>query len=98
MDENHFPVNGHTLVPPSYERLRLNHYHSKSEEEFVAKFERWRAAGGRPSASVGRFRSWSGDAPSEDDLDHLRRREAEDGGTDGTILMFAPALRKALGG
>jgi len=98
VDENHVPVNGHTLVPPSAERLRLNHYHSKSEEELMAKFERWRVVGGRPSASVGRFRSWSGDIPTEDDLEELRHKEAQDGVTDETILMYAPALREALGG
>jgi hypothetical protein len=95
VDENHFPVDGHTLVAPSFERLRLNHYHSKSEEEFVAKFERWRAIGSRPSASTRRFRSWSGDIPTADDLERLRKEE-ENGASDETILMFLPALREAL--
>ena len=53
VDENQFPVDGHTLVPPSFERLRLNHYHCKSEEEFVAKFERWRAIGRRRRIPTG---------------------------------------------
>ncbi len=87
VDENHFPVDGHTLVPPSSERLRLNHYHHKSEEEFVAKFERWREIG-----RLGRR------IPTEDDLERLRKKEVEDGVADETILMFAPALREALGG
>ena len=85
VDENHFPVDGHTLVPPSFERLRLNHYHYKSEEEFVAKFERWRAIGRRRHI------------PTAADLEQLRQREADEGKTDETILMFSPALRAALG-
>ena len=85
VDENRFPVDGHTLVPPSSERLRLNHYHYKSEEEYVAKFERWWAIGRRRPI------------PTAQDLEQLRKKEAEEGVTDDTILMFAPALREALG-
>jgi Glycosyltransferase family 92 len=85
VDENQFPVNGHTLVPPSFERLRLNHYHCKSEEEFVAKFERWRAIGRRRRI------------PTAEDLDRVRRNEEEKGVNDETILRFLPALRAALG-
>jgi hypothetical protein len=86
VDENHVPVDGHTLVPPSAQKLRLNHYHYKSEQEFVEKFERWRAIGRRRHI------------PDEEDLERLRRKEAEEGLDDETILRFAPALREALGG
>ncbi len=82
VDENHVPVDGHTLVPPSVERLRLNHYHWKSEEEYVAKCARKRAVG-RPL-----------DVPTEEYFEWLRA--AEEGVTDETILMFLPALRAAL--
>ncbi len=95
VDENHFPVDGHTLMAPSSERLRLNHYNSKSEEDFDAKFDRWLAIGKRPSASTRRFQAWSDQVPTVDDLERLRKEE-ENGGRDETILMFLPALREAL--
>ena len=83
VDENHFPVDGHTLLPPSFERLRLNHYHCKSEEEFVAKFDRWREIGRRRRVIT------------DEDLERVRDQER--GSTDDeTILQFVPALRTAL--
>jgi hypothetical protein len=97
VDENRFPVDGHTILAPSSERLRLNHYHCKSEEEFVAKFERWRAVGSRPSASHRRFGEWGDDVPTAAELELLRREEAN-GASDETILRFLPALREALSG
>jgi hypothetical protein len=97
VDENGFPVDDHTLATPSYERLRVNHYHLKSEEELLAKFERWRAMGTRPSASFQRFLAWGDETPGEAELEAMRREEAN-GATDETILQFAPALREALEG
>jgi hypothetical protein len=84
VDENHVPVERHTLIPRSFARLRLNHYHFKSEEEYVAKFERWRAIGRRRHI------------PTEQDLERVRKDEDENGVTDETILMYLPALREAL--
>jgi Glycosyltransferase family 92 len=84
VDENHVPVERHTLIPPSFARLRLNHYHFKSEEEYVAKFERWQAIGRRRKI------------PTAEDLERLRKDEDENAVTDETILMYLPALREAL--
>jgi len=95
VDEKQFPVEGHTLAAPSCERLRLNHYHCKSEEEFVAKFQRWRDIGSRPSASWRRFQTWGEDEVPADELERLRSEEAN-GASDDAILRFLPALREAM--
>jgi hypothetical protein len=83
VDENHFPVIGTRTPTDSAARLRINHYHWKSEEHFVAKTERMKAIG-RPRESV-----------TPEQLEHLRRDEAN-GVTDRTILTYAPALHEAL--
>jgi hypothetical protein len=95
VDEQGFPVDDHTIATPSYEHLRLNHYHCKSEEELLAKFERWRTMGTRPSASFQRFLAWGDETPSDAELEAMRREEAN-GATDETILQFVPAVRAAL--
>ena len=83
VDENQFPVDGHTLLPPSFARLRLNHYHCKSEEEFVAKFDRWREIGRRRKVIT------------DEELERVRAYERESA-DDAAILQFVPALRAAL--
>jgi hypothetical protein len=83
VDENHFPVNGTRTASNSIARLRLNHYHWKSEEHFIAKTRRFRA--------IGRHR----ELPTDEHFEWLRQME-QDGVTDRTILMYAPALREAL--
>ena len=83
VDENGFPVRGTRTSSDSVARLRLNHYHWKSEEEYVAKCARMRAIG-RPR-----------EVPTAEHFEWLRTAE-EMGETDDTILMYAPALKEAL--
>jgi hypothetical protein len=40
VDENHYPIHGTHTKSVSFERLRLNHYVTKSEEEARAKLGR----------------------------------------------------------
>lgn len=83
VDENGFPVHGTLTKSASYERLRANHYYSKSEEELRAKHTRLTAdysAARRP-------------APQESEL---ARREEELGVRDTTILPYAAQVREAL--
>jgi Glycosyltransferase family 92 len=83
VDENHLPMTGTRTASDSVARLRLNHYHWKSEEEYVAKCARMRAIG-RPR-----------EVPTAEHFEWLRAAEAK-GNVDDTILMYAPALRDAL--
>jgi hypothetical protein len=83
VDENCLPVTGTRIASDSTERLRLNHYHWKSEEEYIAKCTRMRAIG-RPR-----------EIPTPEDFERLKRVE-EKGFDDYAILKYAPALREAL--
>jgi hypothetical protein len=51
VDENEHPVTGPTNDSAPFEKLRVNHYTTKSESEFRAKLEKWRSDTGeqRPS-------------------------------------------------
>ncbi len=83
VDENHFPMRGTRVPSDSAARLRLNHYHWKSEEEYVAKCARMR--------SVGRPR----EVPDAAHFEWLRAAE-ERGRNDDAILRHVPALKRAL--
>jgi hypothetical protein len=83
VDENHFPVRGTRIPSDSAARLRLNHYHWKSEQEYIAKCARMRAIG-RPR-----------ELPTAEDFDRLRAAE-ERGHGDGAILRYVPAVERAL--
>jgi hypothetical protein len=83
VDENHFPMSGTRVPSDSTARLRLNHYHWKSEEEYIAKCARMRAIG-RPR-----------EVPSAEDFERLAAAE-ERGRHDDAILQYAPALERAL--
>jgi hypothetical protein len=83
VDENHFPVRGTRIASDSAARLRLNHYHWKSEDEYIAKCARMRAIG-RPR-----------ELPTAEDFARLREAEARRHG-DGAILRYVPALQQAL--
>jgi Glycosyltransferase family 92 len=85
VDENRLPVTGTRTASDSVERLRLNHYHWKSEEEYIAKCTRMRAIG-RPR-----------EVPNAEHFEWLKRAE-ENGVTDDAIQMYVPALREALRG
>jgi hypothetical protein len=83
VDENGYPVHGTATKSASYERLRANHYYSKSEEELRAKHA-------RPTADY----AWQ--RKPLPDPEGLARREAERGVHDETILHYAGPLRDAL--
>jgi hypothetical protein len=85
VDENHFPI-GESAVSKSvsFERLRINHYESKSEEHWLAK-SRTKRAGGVPRP-----------LKSERDLELKREDEKRYGRPDDAILRYVPRLRRAL--
>jgi hypothetical protein len=90
VDENHRPIVGRPNTRSffsmtdevSFSRLRLNHYATKSEEEFRRKLARVRADDGQP-------RDWS-------EAQIARRMRALDEVDDRTIQMHLPALREEL--
>lgn len=83
VDENGYPVHSTLTKSASYERLRANHYYSKSEEELRAKHE-------RVTADYSALRK-----PLPED-DALARWEDEVGVRDTTILHYLEPLREAL--
>jgi glycosyl transferase family 92 len=84
VDENHYPVATPTTKSVSSSLLRVNHYNTKSEEEYLAKTARPRAdAWPRLQFTVG-------------DLPERREFEERYGEADGAILSYLPALKAAL--
>jgi hypothetical protein len=85
VDENGRPVDGRApnRSPVSVSLLRVNHYITKSEEEYCDKQAQWVAAG-LPRSELHR---------SEQDPDWLQSLQAEH---DDKITMYVPALREAL--
>jgi Glycosyltransferase family 92 len=80
VDENKYPIHGTRTRTPSCERLRINHYFTKSVEEYRRRTELPSAVGGKKQ-----FIPWMAD------LDTVPAGE-----TDDAILRFVPALREAL--
>jgi hypothetical protein len=82
VDENQKPFDqrGGVTESVSWSRLQLNHYYTRSEEEFLRKIGRLRVYDGEPYRGGGEklFRG---------SLDEER---------DDVILSYVPALRKAL--
>ncbi len=83
VDENHYPVHGTVSKSPSMERLRANHYYSKSEEELRAKHQRLTA-------------DYAWERRPLPDSEGLAEREAERGVSDESILRYVDPLRQAL--
>jgi hypothetical protein len=83
VDENHRPIDGPQTGETSFERLRINHYATKSVEEWHRKLS-------RPMAHSGRVRKFK-----EENL--ARRGERLSAVPDDTITAYLPALRDALG-
>jgi hypothetical protein len=88
VDENHQPVEGRRGSPfsktdeVSFEKLRVNHYVTKSEEEFRRKQSRVRVDNGRPWAYT--------------DNQTARLLGVLDQVEDRTIQMYLPALHEEL--
>lgn len=83
VDENGYPVHAIMSKSPTFERLRINHYFARSEEDLRAKHARRvadRASGSSP-------------LPDSDSL----QREHSAGVRDETIMRYLPDLREALG-
>ncbi len=80
VDENGHPVFGATTTFVSVEQLRINHYWTKSEEEFRRKCA-------MPEASVGHYRPWP-------HWDSFRRNFSEV--TDRALQAYVPRVREAL--
>jgi Glycosyltransferase family 92 len=83
VDENEFPVHSTSTKLPSLERLRANHYYTKSEEELRAKHSR-------------RTADFAFERAALPDPQTYGRDEAERSEQDEAILHYAPALREAL--
>jgi hypothetical protein len=83
VNERREPVEGGHSDYHSSSRLRVNHYWTKSEDEFAQKLERWTAAGAseyKDPASIKRLKSSRNEVP------------------DHTIASYVPALRERLSG
>jgi Glycosyltransferase family 92 len=83
VDENHYPADGFWTKSVSFSRLRINHYFTKSEEEFLRKLDRQRVHG--PEMKKDRF-----------DLESLRQLEEQTGTPDEAILIYLEALEARL--
>jgi hypothetical protein len=86
VDENGYPITGGVTKTESRSKLQLNHYMTKSYEEFAQ-----RAGRVRPN----RARS-GGDFRRELDLELLRQRD-EMAELDEAILQYVPDLKEKLG-
>jgi hypothetical protein len=84
VDENGVPVRGTRAPTDSADHVRINHYHWKSREEYIAKCARMR--------HIGRPR----EVPDEEHFRWLAAAEAA-GCDDEAIQRFVPAVREALG-
>jgi hypothetical protein len=82
VDENGYPVPVGKSKSLSVERLRLNHYFARSEEDVRAKHVRRVADRGPDSRAL----------PSSDAI----QREHASGATDEAAMRYLPALREAL--
>jgi hypothetical protein len=98
VDENGYPVHHHATKMPSFERLRINHYFWKSEEELLRKASH-RAGGEEWKANPERRHVLSPSDRRQQGLtfEQLTALEAERGVRDEAILRYADAVRAALG-
>jgi hypothetical protein len=83
VDENHEPIEEQYAKTLSYDKLRINHYWTRSEEEWRAKASRLRPDLGEPYRL-----DWT--------AEHMRALDLETGERDETILSLVPPLRAAL--
>jgi hypothetical protein len=83
VDENNHPLpNRHVTDSVSFARLRVNHYMTRSAEEYRTKLS-------RPTADLGRSRELT-------DRQFERRLKVLDEVEDRSIQIYLPDLRKAL--
>jgi hypothetical protein len=97
VDENGYPVHIHATKVPSFERLRINHYFWKSEEETLWKASHrageqdWKENPARRHVLSPSDRRQIGGS-----FEELTALEAETGVRDETILHYVEPLRAAL--
>jgi hypothetical protein len=97
VDENGFPVHHNPTKVPSFQRLRLNHYYWKSEEEHLKKQthraseQEWKQVPDKQHVLSPADRR-----QLEVPIEELARLEAERGVRDETILIYAEPVREAL--
>jgi hypothetical protein len=87
VDENKRPITGppfSTTEDVSFSRLRINHYSTKSEEEYRRKLGRGPADSSKPKSEL------------MNETDISRRLQKLDEVTDEAIQIYLPELRKAL--
>jgi hypothetical protein len=85
VDENHEPLDGSQMERPvSFDRLRINHYATKSEEEYRGKVALWE----KGATAAGTPRAWNSD--QEERLHRLSEVP------DDAVTIYLPALREAL--
>jgi hypothetical protein len=83
VDERHRPIEDFVVEPPTLERLRINHYWTRSEEELHLKFSRKRADTGEPYVATRT-------------VDGMLALEKAFGVPDETILRYVAPLRERL--
>jgi hypothetical protein len=83
VDEKHRPVDTQHAQSLSYEKLRINHYWTRSEQEWAQKASR-----ARPDTGEAYAKQWT--------VPLVRAMDLKSGGVDETILRYLPALREAL--
>jgi hypothetical protein len=97
VDENGFPVHHLATKAPSFERLRINHYFWKSEQELLWKAnhrtaeQEWKQIPEKRHVLSPSDRRQMGLS-----FEELTALEAERGVRDETILSYAEALRESL--
>jgi hypothetical protein len=100
VDENGRPI---TRLPfsatdeVSFERLRVNHYATKSEEEFRSKLSRGHADATPPKSQFARQASGRRSRRLLDENDIQKRFALLDKVTDTTAQMYLPDLKRAMG-
>jgi hypothetical protein len=82
VDENFHPLTSDWTTYVSFSRLRINHYHTKSEEEFRVKCSRPQPSGRLPRGALY--------------FERTMNRLMGSGQVDHAILGYLPALRKLL--
>ncbi len=83
VDELHRPVDEQYAQSLTYDTLRINHYFTRSEEEWLQKTSRLRPDTGEPYNT-----KWT--------VEHMRSLDRETGEPDETVLPLVPALKQAI--
>ena len=83
VDENGEPVNEQYAKAVTFEKLRINHYWTRSEEEWAQKSARL-----RPDTGTDYREDWT--------PEHMRSLDLETGELDDTIQPLVPPLKEAL--